>query len=115
MSKRPIFVTLIAVALIPALSSESLAQGTAWPPSPGHTTLLVWPHDAPGAVPVPGPEGDVTTAKDRLVAEKPVIRLANVSAPTLTLYQPKGASTGAAVVVFPGGGYQRLAIDLEGT
>jgi hypothetical protein len=26
-----------------------------------------------------------------------------------------GRNTGAAVVVFPGGGYQILAIDLEGT
>jgi len=33
----------------------------------------------------------------------------------MTLYPPKGNNTGAAVVVFPGGGYQVLAIDLEGT
>ena len=33
----------------------------------------------------------------------------------MTVYSPKGKSTGAAVVVFPGGGYQDLAIDLEGT
>jgi acetyl esterase/lipase len=33
----------------------------------------------------------------------------------MTVYSPKGKSTGAAVVVFPGGGYQILAIDLEGT
>jgi acetyl esterase/lipase len=33
----------------------------------------------------------------------------------MTLYSPKGGNTGAAVVVFPGGGYQILAIDLEGT
>jgi acetyl esterase/lipase len=33
----------------------------------------------------------------------------------LTVYAPKGKNTGAAVVVFPGGGYQILAIDLEGT
>jgi acetyl esterase/lipase len=38
-----------------------------------------------------------------------------VSVPTLTLYEPKGKSNGAAVVVFPGGGYRILAIDLEGT
>jgi acetyl esterase/lipase len=38
-----------------------------------------------------------------------------VAAPTLTLYSPKGKNTGAAVVVFPGGGYSILAIDLEGT
>jgi acetyl esterase/lipase len=33
----------------------------------------------------------------------------------MTVYSPKGKNTGAAVVVFPGGGYQTLAIDLEGT
>jgi acetyl esterase/lipase len=33
----------------------------------------------------------------------------------MTVYSPHGKNTGAAVVVFPGGGYQVLAIDLEGT
>ena len=33
----------------------------------------------------------------------------------MTVYAPTGANTGAAVVVFPGGGYQILAIDLEGS
>jgi acetyl esterase/lipase len=33
----------------------------------------------------------------------------------MTVYSPKGNNTGAAVVVFPGGGYMILAIDLEGT
>lgn len=33
----------------------------------------------------------------------------------MTIYPPKGRNTGAAVVVFPGGGYRVLAIDLEGT
>jgi acetyl esterase/lipase len=33
----------------------------------------------------------------------------------MTVYSPKGSNTGAAVVVFPGGGYNVLAIDLEGT
>jgi acetyl esterase/lipase len=50
-----------------------------------------------------------------VVADKPVIRIGNVSLPTLTLYTPQGRNTGAAVVVFPGGGYRILAIDLEGT
>jgi len=31
------------------------------------------------------------------------------------VYSPAGKNTGAAVIVFPGGGYQILAIDLEGT
>jgi acetyl esterase/lipase len=33
----------------------------------------------------------------------------------MTVYSPKGMNTGAAMVVFPGGGYEILAIDLEGT
>jgi len=39
----------------------------------------------------------------------------NVSQPTMTVYSPTTKNTGAAVVVFPGGGYLTLAIDLEGT
>jgi acetyl esterase/lipase len=39
----------------------------------------------------------------------------NVSQPTMTVYSPKEHNTGAAIVVFPGGGYQILAIDLQGT
>jgi len=33
----------------------------------------------------------------------------------MTVYAPTGKNAGAAVVVYPGGGYQILAIDLEGT
>ena len=60
-------------------------------------------------------EVDTTTATDKLIAGRPLVRLGNVSTPTLTVYSPQGKNTGAAVVVFPGGGYQILAIDLEGT
>jgi len=38
-----------------------------------------------------------------------------VSQPTMTVYSPTARNTGVAVVVFPGGGYQGLAIDLEGS
>ena len=57
----------------------------------------------------------MTTDKDSQPGGKAVIRIGNVSNPTLTLYTPKKKNTGAAVVVFPGGGYRILAIDLEGT
>jgi acetyl esterase/lipase len=96
-------------------SSSLLAQKPAWEPGPGHPTLPLWPQAAPGARPNPGPEIDTTTAKEPLIAGKSIVRLGNVSAPTLTLYKPTGKNTGATVVVFPGGGYRILAIDLEGT
>ncbi|MDZ5649715.1 alpha/beta hydrolase [Nitrospirillum sp. BR 11828] len=44
-----------------------------------------------------------------------VVVVENVSRPTMTVYAPKGPNTGAAVIVFPGGGYKILAMDLEGT
>jgi acetyl esterase/lipase len=91
------------------------AQQAAWQPGPGHVTIALWPRGEPGAQSNPGPEIDTTTAKDQLVAGKPLIRLGNVSAPALTLYSPKSRNPGAAIVVFPGGGYHILAIDLEGT
>ncbi len=107
--------SLFLLVAVVGLSTSLFAQKPAWPPAPGHTTQEVWPHGAPGAPANPGQEGDTTTAKDRLVAGRAVIRIGNVSAPTLTLYRPTAKSTGAAVVVFPGGGYRILAIDLEGT
>jgi len=88
---------------------------SAWQPAPGHTQIPIWPNGAPDAKPNSPAEADSTTSKDNLIAGKPLVRLGNVSNPTITLYQPTTKPTGAAVVVFPGGGYQILAIDLEGT
>jgi acetyl esterase/lipase len=106
---------LVAIASTSTSSTILGAQTPAWQPPPGHTTLAVWPQSAPGAPANPAPEVDTTTAKDNVIAGRPVVRLGNVSAPTLALYAPRAKNTGAAVVVFPGGGYRILAIDLEGT
>ena len=103
------------VAVLMILSSGLFAQKPAWQPAPDHLTLDLWPHGAPGAQSNAGAETDTTTAKDHLIAGKPVIRLGNVSTPSLTVYAPKQKNTGAAIVVFPGGGYHILAMDLEGT
>ena len=106
------FLILSVIVCIPA---TLLAQPPTWQPASGHVTLHLWPNGAPDATANPAPEADTTTAKEPLIAGKPLVRLGNVSDPTLTLYAPKGNDTGAAVVVFPGGGYRILAIDLEGT
>ena len=106
---------LLILAALVGGSASLFAQKPAWQPGPGHLTLPLWPNGAPGAAPNPMPEVDTTTAKDNLIAGKPIIRLGNVSSPILTLYTPRDKNTGAAVVVFPGGGYHILAIDLEGT
>jgi acetyl esterase/lipase len=76
----------------------------------------VWPGTPPGEEGTIGVEHDTTTAKDRPVAGKAVIRLGDVSKPTLTIYRPPHEKdTSNAVLVCPGGGYRILAVDLEGT
>ena len=96
-------------------SSFFVIAQSGWPPSADHLTIPVWPGAAPGAPANSLAETDTTSAKDNLIAGRALVRLGNVSKPTLTLYTPKAKNTGAAIVVFPGGGYNILAIDLEGT
>jgi acetyl esterase/lipase len=75
----------------------------------------LWPKGAPNDAGVPGEERDTTTASGNVVAGRRVVRLAPVNTPTLSVYRaPKEKDTGAAVLVFPGGGYNILAWDLEG-
>jgi acetyl esterase/lipase len=78
--------------------------------------IHLWPGKPPDAKGNPAPERDTTKAEDRKVAGKPVIRLTDVSNPTLTIFRPPASrNTGAAVLVCPGGAYRILAMDLEGT
>ncbi|HIG31229.1 MAG TPA: alpha/beta hydrolase [Verrucomicrobiales bacterium] len=76
----------------------------------------LWPDGAPGETEEFGKEKDVTKPTDRLISDRSIIKLANVTRPTITIYAPpKDKNTGTAVVVCPGGGYHILALDLEGT
>jgi acetyl esterase/lipase len=111
MSARNFAILVVAAAA----STVLLLAQSGWPPSANHPTINIWPGAVPGAPTDLPPEKDMTTAKDNLIAGKPLMRLGNVSVPTITLYKPTSHNTGAAVVVFPGGGYNILAIDLEGT
>jgi len=98
------------------VSMPIAAQEPAWQPVEGHTQIPIWPNGAPSAQAGGPAEVDTTTPKDPLIAGRPLIRLGNVSTPTITVYSPQNAKVPApAVVVFPGGGYHILAIDLEGT
>ena len=105
----------MAVIALTAFSPRLHSQQPAWQPAPGHPTIDLWPDKAPGEPNNMPPEADKTTVKDNLIAGRPLIRLGNVSVPTLTVYKPTTINSGTAVLVFPGGGYQILAIDLEGT
>jgi acetyl esterase/lipase len=78
--------------------------------------IALWPGTPPGRIAAKGEEKDTTDEKGGKVAGKSVIRLGNVSSPTLTIYKPAAdKNSGTAVLVCPGGGYNILAMDLEGT
>jgi acetyl esterase/lipase len=94
---------LVAVAAL-LLLEPARAQSSVWQPSVGHTQIRIWPGTAPDLIPAVGPE-TVT----------PSGGVQNVSQPTITFYSPKKNNTGAAILVFPGGGYKALAMSLEGT
>src|SRR6202012_2561110 len=107
---KPLFLAFLVLFAFGALS----AQQTVWQPSAGHTQMPIWPAAAPDQQPVAGPEIVRTETKD-LVGGRQWAYISNVTHPTMMVYSPSGKNTGVAVVVFPGGGYQELAIDLEGT
>ena len=106
------------LALAAALPHPAHAQ-SAWQPSPGHTQVPIWPGVVPNARVLDRAEtAEIvvdSAGRQKLVGGKPWMYVDNVSRPTMTIYPPVGRNTGAAVVVFPGGGYSILAIDLEGT
>ena len=103
---------VVALGLLLA-SAGVQAKPAVWQPADGHTQVPIWPGAAPALQPVPGPE--TATVSDKLLAGKPVTAVTNVTRPTMTVYAPTGKNTRAAVVVIPGGGFEILAIDLEGT
>jgi len=105
---------LLLLFFLTSVGSVTAAQRPGWKPSVGHSQIQIWSGKPPDAVAVAGPEVVATEAKS-LVAGKPWVYVGQVSSPTITVYSPTVHNTGAAVVVFPGGGYWILAIDLEGT
>lgn len=99
---------------VTALLLVCLAMATASAAEP--ITWNIWPGQPPGDEAQIGPEFDRTGADGRLVAGRRVIRLTNVSVPTVAIFKPEPeVDTGAAVVIAPGGGHTILAYDLEGT
>ncbi|HXS81288.1 MAG TPA: alpha/beta hydrolase, partial [Methylomirabilota bacterium] len=105
--------TSVLVASAIALLAGVDVEAAVWEPAPGHTQMPIWPGEAPLAQSVEGPE--TLAVVNNLIAGKPWTAAMRVARPTMTVYSPATRNTGVAVIVFPGGGYKTLAIDLEGT
>lgn len=94
---RMVFALLLAVGV--ARAAEPIA------------TLNLWPGKPPGETKTLPPEA--------IQKNKPgdmIVRVENVSIPTIAVYKPaKDKDTGAAILITPGGGYSILAFEHEGT
>lgn len=86
-----------------------------WQPPTGLEQVPIWPGPAPDT------EGPDLPPESVLVAETPQAiggryseAVFDVSVPTMTVFPPQGASTGAAVIVFPGGGFRAVVLTVGG-
>jgi acetyl esterase/lipase len=97
--RRALGLSLALVGIVSSLSSSALSADL----TDGMEVVRLYPGPAPGS------EG----ARQQEVAVGS--RVYNVTVPTLTIFRPRaGAATDAAVIIAPGGGFVRLAMDGEG-
>jgi acetyl esterase/lipase len=107
-------ITMAAVAALLAPSVQAQQTPPQAPPLP--EPIALWPGTAPGEKGDVGEEKDTSPPNTTTPPGKSVMRLANVSKPTITVFRPAPQlTTGTAVIVCPGGGYSILAYDKEGT
>ncbi len=109
---------LAAVAALSTglLTAAIFADETAKTDASQPESILLWPGIAPGDKGDIGEEHDMTKPAENKPSGQGVIRLGNVSKPMITVFRPAAdKANGAAVVVCPGGGYNILAYDLEGS
>jgi acetyl esterase/lipase len=110
---------MITVVLLGASPRAAHAQA-GWQPAPGLTQLPLWPGGPPDVRPAGGAEAvhyatEASTGARKLIGGKPYVYVENVTLPTITIYTPVTQNNGAAVIVYPGGGFNVLAMDIEGT
>ncbi len=94
---------IVALLLFEASTTAMCAE----PP----VAISLWPDKPPGETTVLEPEAEVPRQETPKTT-----RITNVSNPTITLYQPEpGKRNGTAVIVCPGGGYNYVVVDKEGS
>ncbi len=120
---RRIQVIVTAMLALPVLASAApetprteVRTVRLWQAPAGLEQVPIWPGGAPdmGAVRRP-PESVLTAQTPEAIGGTISEAVFDVTVPTMTIYPPKGRNTGAAMIVFPGGGFMALAITLEGT
>ncbi len=71
-------------------------------------TLPVWSENIPGSL------SSSVYCEDTITLDNGQKRIRKVTSPTIAVFLPAKPNNGAAVIICPGGGYERLAYDHEG-
>jgi len=112
--------TALLTTLGAAVAASSAGAQTALPMAPGNAPLVLsqpdetidlWPKGAPGMPAKPPVE--VTTERSKDTSKLNDRAVAGVSTPRMAVFRP-AKPNGASLLVFPGGGYVRMAMDKEG-
>lgn len=100
----------------PATPQPDVTRIGVWQPPEGLTQTPIWPGTAPDM------EGFTTKPESVLTAWTPEAidgdtsqAVFDVTVPTMTIFPPRGRNTGAAIIVFPGGGFRAVVLTIEGT
>jgi len=116
--RRRALIAPLAAALAGSLA-EPIAAQTAPPAKAGDfppglpqpsETIDLWPHGAPGMPANPPVETVSERSRDHSINDRAVTGIAK---PRLVVFRPR-LPNGAAIMIMPGGGYQRVVIDREG-
>ncbi len=109
MNKR-FFVVMVVVIVCAVLGCQSTEMNTEAEKAVGSFSLKIWPDGTLGA------EASLNSETSQPAQDDNIIRLTNVTDPTITVYKPeKVEGKTPAVVICPGGAYSILAMNLEGT
>ena len=101
--------------LEPAREKPPIDAVGVWQAPSGSQQVRIWPGSAPDGTFRPQPPESVRTFDDAAAVAGKSQAVLNIAVPTMTVFPAKGVSTHTAVIVFPGGGFQMVFIDLEGT
>ena len=102
--------TLPANAVLPKNERAGI-----WQPTQGGVQMPLWAAGTSLRKPQSGDRPEGTGNGTGLVAGRRWHWASYVTRPTMTVYRPKGRNIGTAMLVLPGGGFEVLAMDLEGT
>jgi acetyl esterase/lipase len=86
-----------------------------WQAPAGLKQVPIWPNGVPDRDQSAPPESVLTAKTPEAIDGDTSQAVFDVTNPTMTIYPPRGKSSGAALIVFPGGGFKAVVITLEGT